>query len=380
MKISKSHWTERTHGKNLRRDFPMYRRGQVMVLFALSAVALVGVMSLGADVGVLYYNWGQLQKAADAAALAGASYLPNDTTTATSTAQTYATNNGVLASDIITATPINGNSQFQVTLQRTVPYSFARVLGLTDGYVKVSATASIPPAATTVNATPASPISCNGSACSSGGSNTTAGSGASGSGTPFSGSCGSSTGQYNVLPIALDNQTTWHSGSITVLNQADSTGKGKGGGWPDAPGNWGYVSVCGGNPGGSALRTNMRSGYGGELSVGNYLTTVPGKKVGPVQQGLSDRAPTTLSVAPSSFDATDPRAVVIPIVDFSKDALGGGCNGVCNVTITGFMAVYILGVNGGAITVQDIGLVIPNAVGSVTALNNGAMGDVVLVH
>ena len=34
----------------------------------------------------------------------------------------------------------------------------------------------------------------------------------------------------------------------------------------------------------------------------------------------------------------------------------------------------------GAISVQDIGLVIPNAVCSVTALNDGAMGDILLVH
>src|SRR5258708_36476345 len=36
-----------------------------------------GVMSLGADVGVMYYNWVQLQKGADAAAEARASY-PNE--------------------------------------------------------------------------------------------------------------------------------------------------------------------------------------------------------------------------------------------------------------------------------------------------------------
>lgn len=239
-----------------------------MVVFALGAVALVGVMALGADVGVLYYNWVQLQKAADAAALAGASYLPNDTTTATATAQTYATNNGVLPSDTITATPINGNSQMQVTLQRTVPYSFARVLGLTDGYVKVLAIASVPPAATTVNAGPGDTISCNGSACTSGGSTATAGSGSSGSGTPFPGSCGSTIGQYNVMPIALDNQTTWHSGGITVLNQADVNGNKS---WPDAPGNWGYVDLCGGNSSGAVLRASLANGYGGELTIGNYL-------------------------------------------------------------------------------------------------------------
>jgi len=379
MKIIRNQRNERTRAGKPRGRSSMYRRGQMIVVFALGLVTLVGVITLGADVGVLYYNWVQLQKAADAAALAGASYLPNDTTTATATAQTYATNNGVLASDTITATPINGNSQMQVTLQRTVPYSFARVLGLTNGYVKVSAVASIPPAATTVNAGPGATISCNSRACTSGGSTVTAGSGASGSGLPFSGSCGSSTGQYNVMPIALDNQTTWHSGSITVLNQADANGNKS---WPDAPGNWGYVDLCaGGNSSGAVLRATLADGYGGELTIGNYLRTVPGKKTGPVQQGLSDRAPTTLSAAPSTIDASDPRAVVIPIVDFSKDAVGGGkCAGVCDVTITGFMAVYILDVSGGAVTVQDIGLVIPNSVGSVTALNDGAMGDVVLVH
>ena len=93
-----------------KRGLATHSGAQISVLFALAATALVGVMALGADVGVLYYNWGQLQKAADAAALAGAGYLPNDTTTATSTATTYATKNGVLAAEIVSATPINSNN------------------------------------------------------------------------------------------------------------------------------------------------------------------------------------------------------------------------------------------------------------------------------
>jgi hypothetical protein len=129
------------------------------------------------------------------------------------------------------------------------------------------------------------------------------------------------------MPMALDNQTNWHSGSITVLNQADANGNKS---WPDAPGNWGYVDLCaGGNSSGAVLRATLADGYGGELSIGNYLRTVPGKKTGPVQQGLSDRAPSMLSAAPSTSDATDPRAVVIPIVDFSKDAVGAGSAPEC---------------------------------------------------
>ena len=52
-----------------------FRKGQIAVLMTLVIATLVGVMSLGADVGVMYYNWVQLQKGADAAAVAGASYL-----------------------------------------------------------------------------------------------------------------------------------------------------------------------------------------------------------------------------------------------------------------------------------------------------------------
>ena len=52
-----------------------FREGQMAVVMTLVIATLVGVMSLCADVGIMYYNWVQLQKGADAAAMAGASYL-----------------------------------------------------------------------------------------------------------------------------------------------------------------------------------------------------------------------------------------------------------------------------------------------------------------
>jgi hypothetical protein len=131
--------------------------------------------------------------------------------------------------------------------------------------------------------------------------------------------------------------------------------------------------LCGGNPSGAQLRTNLADGYGGELSIGNTLQAVTGVKTGPASQGLSDRVPTNLSVAPTTIDPGDPRAVVLPIVSFAN------CTGACNLTITGFMSVYLLAVNGSSITIQDIGLVVPNSVGTTTALNDGAEGDIILV-
>src|SRR5260370_23104097 len=49
-----------------------YKRGKMAVVMTFSMATLLGAMALCTDVAVLYYNWVQLQKGADAAALAGA--------------------------------------------------------------------------------------------------------------------------------------------------------------------------------------------------------------------------------------------------------------------------------------------------------------------
>jgi len=78
------------------------QRGQIFVLTTLVIATLLGAMALSTDVGLLYFNWMQLQKAADGAALAGASSLtglPDNTGTVAANAQSvakgYACLNGV---------------------------------------------------------------------------------------------------------------------------------------------------------------------------------------------------------------------------------------------------------------------------------------------
>jgi len=363
------------------------------VVFALAAVTLCGVMALGADVGVLYYNWVQLQKAADAAAIAGANYAVKDPAKATTTATNYAENNGILASEIVSVVP--SATQMQVTLSRTVPYSFARALGLTTGLVNASAIAAPPQGICTVNAGPTSSISCSGNNCTSSSGATLyatyctppagppPGSPSGASGPPFAGGCGSSTGSYNVLPIALDDKTTWVANQSYTLNRVDaSTSKGNANGpWPDAPGNWGFVQLCGNNSGngGSGLRSAIAGGYYGELTIGNTLTSLPGVKNGPVSQGLQglvDRAPIN-AVTPSTFDASDPRAVIIPTASYAN------CTGQCTLTIDGFMAFYIDNVDtsgNGSIIGTFVGYVVPNSQTSGNAPINGAFGDVLLIR
>src|SRR5712692_664679 len=52
-----------------------YFKGQMAVVMTFAIATLLGAMALGTDVAVMYFNWVQLQKGADAAALAGAFYL-----------------------------------------------------------------------------------------------------------------------------------------------------------------------------------------------------------------------------------------------------------------------------------------------------------------
>lgn len=59
------------------------RKGQMAVVMTLVVATLLGVMALGSDVAVMYYNWMQLQKAADASALAGATYFLTQNATQT---------------------------------------------------------------------------------------------------------------------------------------------------------------------------------------------------------------------------------------------------------------------------------------------------------
>src|SRR5258707_10846483 len=99
-------------------------RGQVMVLYAGVVAVLLGAIGLCTDVGLMYMNWQQLQKAADAAVLAGANYLPGDPATAISTATAWPLNNSVVASEIVSGPTVDPtDKKISITLKRTVPYN-----------------------------------------------------------------------------------------------------------------------------------------------------------------------------------------------------------------------------------------------------------------
>ena len=320
--------------------------GQTVVLVALMLPALLGAVALGTDVTVFYFNWVQLQKAADAGALAGANYLPDNPSQACTTANQLAQNNGVKASEIVSTGVAADNLSISIKLQRTVSYFLAKVLGLSNGIVTTAATATpqFPPS--TLNATMPGQVP-------PGGDNN----GANGDTCADIGTCG-------LIPIGLDSNTIHSDGTQITLQQGQL-----------GPGNWDLLAL--GGVGGANLRTNIANGYNSMVSVGDWVTTEPGKKVGPVDQGFQDRLDKASSV---DFDSTfsshlvnNPRVLILPVVDWQHP------NGRSSVQVTSFASVWLETYSKGQVTVHFISQVTAHSFGDPSAPYFGTRGTPILV-
>ncbi len=139
-----------------------------MALFTIVLPVLLGAMALGTDFAIIYLNWSMVQKAADAAALAGASQLtavPGSAASLTPAVDNYVNGyaclNGVSdpsntyaticpteashpggVADKIAFTTVT-DTQVSVGIHRTVPYSFGKMIGLNTAAVAAKATAAI---------------------------------------------------------------------------------------------------------------------------------------------------------------------------------------------------------------------------------------------
>ena len=289
-------------------------KGQIIVLYAGVLVVLLGAIGLCTDAGVFYVHWQLLQRAADSAALAGATHLPSDTSTAQSGAVSIAEKNGILASEIV-STPVSANDlSITVNLSRTVPYYFARTLGLTTGVVSVSATAGVQP-----NNADARGLIPVGLSC------------------PNGATTGNCNGDYTV-------------GTTYSMKQDQSQ--------TSLSGNWGALAL-GGN-GASVYRQNLAFGYNGNIGIGTLVATEPGNIVGPTGQAVAERLaagvmadPTVAAGAapsPGNVPTYDPRLVVVPMVDYSASGKGGKTS----VPVVLFAQMWLLGVTGNNNTIKAV--------------------------
>lgn len=109
-------------------------RGQVIVIFAGAMLAFMGLMAIVIDVSWYWANTLRVQRAADAAALAGVVWLPNLYSSADTTARAEATKNGYTAgvngTTITTAKDPLNDRRLIVTISTPVPSFFARVIGI----------------------------------------------------------------------------------------------------------------------------------------------------------------------------------------------------------------------------------------------------------
>ena len=327
-------------------------------------------MCLGTDFSIIYFNWAIVQKAADAAALAGASKLtgvPGSASSVQSAAvdyvNGYACLNGIAntASSTLCApgTAHADNIMFanvtdttvQVGIKRSVPYFFGKMIGLQQASVAATATAAIEP----TGGAPVFPVGLQ---------------------------CRNASNKCDLASLfgAAGNNVTF--GSKFVLNDANNNMQSSGG----APGNWGWIDV-GQGQGASGLGTALAGGLAGTAAYGQMISTSPGIGKGnaqPAQNGLDKRLsscdlshgdPCSNSGDATGISCKDPCLVSVPVLDFTN------CNGNCSRPIEGFALMYLeQGSTTSAISACFIKTTNCTTQGSQGAPNLGSLAPPVLIN
>jgi hypothetical protein len=121
-----------THGSN-GADRSTRSSGQIIVLFAGMIFTLVLLLAIVVDLSAYWAAALRVQRAADAAALAGAVYLPGNVAKAQLAAATEATKNGFTAGGGVTVTAVQDPAsprRLRVTIVAPVQTYFMRIIGI----------------------------------------------------------------------------------------------------------------------------------------------------------------------------------------------------------------------------------------------------------
>jgi hypothetical protein len=274
------------------------KRGQIAVAMLLVMIPLLGVIGLATDLGLLFFHWGIVQKAADSAVLAGAGYLPNHPSTAQTKATGYANQNGLKNSEIVSNTVAPDNMSITMTTSRTVPYYFLQLVGLSSGTVKPIAKAGIHQ---------------------------------------------DTEGARGLIPVGLPCTATscnYTTGTLYHLVQAGTNGNG--GSWNVGPGNWGRLAL--GGSGATQFENNLINGYLGSINVGDKINAETGQVNGPTNEGVNvARVDAGLAIngtvtnpTLATVPAYDPRLVAVPLIDFT-----GATGTSVQVTVMGFAMMWL---------------------------------------
>ena len=281
-------------------------RGSVVVLVTLALTSLLGFCAIVADVGLLYAQKAHLQNSVDAAALAGVQELPNDVSQAEQKARDYATRNGV--SDVNVTFEAN-NAKIIVQATQQVPTYFARIWGITEEQISVSARAMMAPPTVLSGAVPLS----------------------------IQKQDFDYTKEYVLKSGGGSGTSDWY------LDDSKNNAVEKKGEAPGTPGWYGALELSG--TGADTYETDLANGYLGTLRVGQILDIKHGNMSGPTAEGINTRLNRDTPIPKNTIDNHErnaPQIVHIPIVEIISES----GNSIQKVQIVGFAAFFLEGVAG----------------------------------
>ena len=280
-------------------------RGSVVVIVALSLTVLLGFCAIVTDVGLLYAKKVHLQNSVDAAALAGVQELPNNPDDAKDIAIDYATQNGVSSVDV---TFEANNAKIIVQTTQQVPTFFARIWGINEEQISVTAKAMMVPPTGLSGAVPLSIQE-----------------------QEFV------YGQKYVLKSGGGSGTSSWYFDEDKDNSVKKSGGGGSSGW------YGSLELTG--SGANVYKDDLANGYQGTLQVGQILNVKHGNMSGPTADGINTRLSRDNRVPKNTindYDRNAPQIVYIPIVKIISES----GNSIHKVEIVGFAAFFLEGVAG----------------------------------
>jgi Flp pilus assembly protein TadG len=269
--------------------------GVVAIFVALALVALIGIAAYVVDTGSLYQTRRSMQKAADAAALAGAQELPGSPNNAVQVAISYAGMHGetISSSNVSIQSTFVANDTIRVTVSNPNKATFfAGIFGINSVLVGATATAM----------------------------------------------AGSPEEYKGLVPWYLV-EGDWVPGANYSL-YANKTGS---------------VSFNGESTGGSLYRDNIAYGYDGTLEIGSPIDCLSGFKTGPTAQGTETRVgPNPLDTFSSltvplsgggyKLAKFDTQLVVCPVVTQATATAGHGpIIGFAPILITSYGGKMVVG-------------------------------------
>jgi hypothetical protein len=267
--------------------------GAALVVVAISMVALLGFTALAIDGGRLYIEKSRLQKALDAAVLAGSQKLiladSNESVNqAKMIAKDISQKNGyeLLDTDI---KEVIHNSYIKVTKTVPVSLTFAKVLGFNETNVTASAKAIVAPIKSAMG----------------------------------------------IAPIAVEKSAFPDKTDITCGNVDDESGK-------NSPGNCGFLRIDG--DGAPYVEDGIKNGSKKTVSVGDKVFTEPGDMNGPVNKAVETDPDSLINSdkdklycqSAATADNTCKRVIYIAIIDSWS-----GVNGSKEVEILGFAPFWV---------------------------------------